>query len=289
MAARAGIDAIAAAPVGAGLQAFAPDARPVGPALVSLRGVGFGYGGRRVLDGIDLELRRGEVLALLGANGSGKSTLLRLMLGARRAETGSVLLLGRRIHDWSQGEIARRLAYVPQSHVPPFPYTVADIVALGRLPWRGRFGAAGVDDRRIVAAAIERLGIGHLAARRYTEISGGERQLALIARAIAQQAGAIVMDEPATALDYGHQWRMLDLVREFAAEGHSFVMSTHTPEHALHAATRVALLAGGRIVADGAPRAVVTPEAIERLYGIRVEAVEAPDRRRAAFFPLAAQ
>ncbi|WP_085316518.1 ABC transporter ATP-binding protein [Derxia lacustris] len=254
--------------------------------LAELRDLRFGYGARPVLDGVNLTLARGEVLALLGANGSGKSTLLRLLLGARKPDAGAVLLHGRPLRDWSRGEVARRLAYVPQSHVPPFPYTVADIVALGRLPWRGRFGAAGAGDRRIVAEAIERLGIGPLAARRYTEISGGERQLALIARAVAQQASAIVMDEPATALDYGHQWRMLDLVRALARDGYSFVMSTHTPEHALHAATRVALLAGGRIVADGAPRDVVTPAGIERLYGIRVAAVAAPDGRRAAFFPL---
>jgi len=254
-------------------------------ALVDLRDVRFGYGARRVLDGVSLSLARGEVLALLGANGSGKSTLLRLLLGACRPDAGTVLLDGQPFARWSRTEVARRLAYVPQSHVPPFPYTVADIVALGRLPWRGRFGAASADDRAIVAASIERLGIGHLAARRYTEISGGERQLALIARALAQQATAIVMDEPATALDYGHQWRLLDLVRELAREGRSFVMSTHTPEHALHVATRVALLEGGRIVADGAPAEVVTPEAIERLYGLRVEAVAAGGRT--AFLPLA--
>ncbi|TCJ11651.1 ABC transporter ATP-binding protein [Parasulfuritortus cantonensis] len=225
---------------------------------------------RPVLAGVSLAVRAGEVVALLGANGGGKSTLLKLLLGLLEPSRGTVRLDGRPLRAWSRRDVARRVAYIPQTQAMPFPYKVRDLVALGRIARRGLFDRLNRTDHAVVDAALARLAIADLAERPYTELSGGQRQLCLIARALAQEAPVIVMDEPATGLDYGNQWRLLALVRELAAEGRAFVQTTHHPEHALGGASRVVMLYGGRVVEDGAPLDVVTPEHVRRLYGLGV-------------------
>lgn len=245
----------------------------------------FSWRRRPVLDGISFCLQPGEVVALLGANGAGKSTLLRLLLGLLQPDAGTVSLAGRPLGSWRQRDIARQLAYVPQVHVTPFPYSVREVVLLGRLPASGLFRSPSRDDHACAEQALAHLGIAHLAARPYSEISGGERQLALIARALAQGARLLVMDEPATGLDYGHQLRLLDRLGALAAEGYGVLMTTHHPDHALQAAHRVLLLRHGRIEADGPPHRVVTSDNIHRLYGVAVAAVQAADGATIAFRP----
>lgn len=266
----------------AGGVAAAPRAR--GGSLAAV-GLGFSRGRRTILDGVDLQLASGEVLALLGPNGAGKSTLLRLLLGLLRPGCGAVLLDGRPLTHYTRRELARRVSYVPQVHVPPFPYTVEQIVALGRLATSGLMRSPGAGDLAVVRELLQRLGIAHLAARAYTEISGGERQLALIGRALAQGADFLVMDEPATGLDYGHQHRLLYRLRELAAAGYGVLFTTHHPEHALLAAERTVLLRDGRLAEAGPTAAVLTQAAIERLYGIRVR-VASDDAGRSCFIPV---
>lgn len=245
----------------------------------------FSWRQRRVLDGASLALNPGEVVSLLGANGAGKSTLLRLLLGLLKPAAGAVTLHGRPLGDWRQRDLARQLAYVPQVHVTPFPYTVREVALLGRLPASGLFRAPTAADHAAADAALQHLAIAHLANRSYTEISGGERQLALIARALAQGARLLVMDEPAAGLDYGHQLRLLERLAILAGEGYGILMTTHHPEHALVASHRVLLMRDGRIEADGPPDAVVTAQNIQRLYGVAVDAVHAADGRPIAFRP----
>lgn len=243
----------------------------------------FAHHGRPVLTGVNLSLGSGEVLALLGANGSGKSTLLRLMLGFVVPDKGLIELNGRSLNLQKRRDIARCVAYVPQMHAPHFPYTVREIAMLGRLPASGFGRAPSAADQDFVDTILQRLQIGHLAERPYTEISGGERQLALIARALAQGARILILDEPMTGLDYGHQLRLLERLRDLAAEGYAILKTTHHPEHALLASNRVALLIQGRIEADGMPADVVTPAAINRLYGVSV--LSRHWGRHTAFFP----
>ncbi|MBG0809355.1 ABC transporter ATP-binding protein [Methylosinus sp. H3A] len=239
-------------------------------------GLHFARGRRTVLDGVTFGLGAGEIVALLGANGAGKSTLFRLLLGFLAAERGEVRLDGAPLSTYSRREIAKRVAYVPQGHVTPFPYTVREVVTLGRLPETGFLRAPRAQDREIVESVIARLGIEWLIDRPYTEISGGERQLALIARALAQGARLLVMDEPATGLDYGYQLRLLRHLSDLAADGHGVLVSTHHPEHAMQVATRIAILHEGRIDADGAPQAVVTAERMRHIYGVDVEVFDDP-------------
>lgn len=256
-------------------------------ASLRARDVHFAFRQRLVLTGANLDLHTGEVVALLGANGAGKSTLLRLLLGLLRPTSGEVRLEERALGRWNRREIARRLAYVPQVHATPFPYTVHEVVLLGRLPAGSLFRAPGREDREMADSVLERLGIAHLATRPYTEISGGERQLTLIARALAQGARLLILDEPATGLDYGHQLRLLERLGRLAGEGYGVLMTTHHPEHALIASTRVLLMRSGRIEADGTPADVVTAATIQQLYGVRVDALHAADGRCVTFRPAA--
>jgi iron complex transport system ATP-binding protein len=235
-----------------------------------LKSLAFGYRGRDVGHGIDLSLAAGEVLALLGPNGAGKTTLFKTMLGLLPVKAGEIRLDGKPLSVWSRRERALRIAYVPQAHAAPFPFTVRDLVLMGRAAHLAAFAVPGTHDRAIADAALESLGIERLADTPCTEISGGERQLALIARALAQEAHIVVMDEPTANLDYGNQMRLIARIRGLAGQGLAIVLSTHNPDHALQAADRVALLKDGALMALGAPRGTLTPDALRTLYGIDV-------------------
>lgn len=234
-----------------------------------------------ILDRVSLCVEAGEIVSLLGVNGAGKSTLLRILLGLLPAQSGEVLLDGVALGKLRRPAIARRVAYVPQSHVASFPYTVEQIVALGRVPHTGLGRALSAHDRHAVRAALTRLDIAGLAARNYMALSGGERQRVLIARALAQEAPILVMDEPLTGLDFGHQLRMLSLLAELAREGYAILQTTHRPDEAIQCATRAVLLQAGRVIANGPPHEVITAAAIGALYDVPVEQL---DIGRSRFF-----
>jgi iron complex transport system ATP-binding protein len=247
--------------------------------ILSATDIRHAYRGAVVLQGASLQLRPGEVVALLGANGAGKSTLLRILLGLLKPGGGEVRLAGRPLADYPRRELARQLAYVPQVHSTPFPYTVRQVVTMGRLPNTGLFAAPGAADFAAVERVMVRLNIDRLAERPYTEISGGERQLALIARALAQGSRLLVMDEPASGLDYGNQITLLELLRSLAAEGYGILKTTHHPDHALAGSDRVAILQNGRIVAQGQPAEVMTASLLSDLYGVAITPTRLPDGR----------
>lgn len=246
--------------------------------------VRFQYGQRDILSDASLSIAAGEIIALLGCNGAGKSTFLRILLGLLAPHAGSVVLDGKALSAYRPRELATRIAYVPQVHVTPFPYTVRDVVLLGRLPANGILHAPSRYDIELVEDMLSRLDIVHLAGRPYTDISGGERQLTLLARALVQGARILIMDEPMNGLDYGRQIRLLERLQHLAADGYAILMTTHHPEHALLAATRVAVLTHGRIDADGPPSDIVTPATIRKLYGVTVRAFHSSEGHT-AFHP----
>lgn len=239
----------------------------------------FARGGARVLDGASIAFGSGDIVALLGVNGAGKSTLLRILLGLLRPDQGIVTLDGRPLSNYSRRQIAARIAYVPQSHVASFPYTVRQVVEMGRLPHAGLALRLRGDDAAFIDQVLARLRIVHLSNRSYMSLSGGERQRVLLARALAQQAPILIMDEPFTGLDYGHQVRLLALMQALAAEGHAILHTTHLPEHALRGATRAVLLERGRVVADGAPDAVITAAAMNAFYDVDVDQIDVGPHR----------
>ncbi|MGI3746967.1 MAG: ABC transporter ATP-binding protein [Janthinobacterium lividum] len=243
------------------------------------RQLSYRVGDRLILDNICLDIKAGDNIALLGANGAGKSTLMRLLLGLLTPHAGEVVIDGQPMRSMKRRTVARQIAYVPQSHVPSFPFSVAHIVGQGLLPIMGLGHAPSRDDKTSVQQALTDLGILHLSERPYTELSGGERQLVLIARAMVQRANIIVLDEPVTGLDYGHQLRLLALLKRLAAQGISILSSTHRPEHALASANRVLVLHDGQLIADGAPHDVIDSALMARLYQVAVEQIDTNGHR----------
>jgi iron complex transport system ATP-binding protein len=237
---------------------------------ITVKGVSFGYTKKTVLRDIDLDIASGEIVTLLGPNGCGKSTLIKLMLGLYRPGQGSIHLDGVDISRLDSKTIARMIAYVPQIHRSSFPYTVMDIVLMGRIPHKTFFFRYSKKDIDIAGDAMGRLSISHLAERPYTELSGGERQLAVVARAIAQGAKTLIMDEPATGLDYGNQLRLLEEIIRLSREGYTFIKSTHSPEHALWVADRAVMIKNGAIMADGKCDHIINSENLFHLYNARV-------------------
>ena len=235
----------------------------------------YAYKGHSVLRGVSLSIKQGELVSLLGKNGAGKTTLLKLLQGFLKPSNGQILLNGMPLAHFSRRELAQHIAYVPQSHIPPFPYLVEEVVMLGRIPYSGTFRAPTQEDKHAVSAALFQLQIHHLAHRAYTELSGGERQLVLIARALAQGARIFIMDEPITGLDYGNQFRLLDTLQMLVSSGFGILMTTHHPEHALRASTQVALLIDGKIDQKDSPESVITPSTIKQLYDVSVETIHA--------------
>ena len=243
--------------------------------VLDLQGLSTGHGRRVVSEAVDLSIDAGEVLCLLGPNGCGKTTLFRTVLGLLPPLAGRVLVEGQPVQHWPRAEFARRVGYVPQAQAGVFAFEALDMVLMGRaarLPLLARPSGA---DRAMALACMERLQISHLAARRYTELSGGERQLVLIARALAQEPALLVMDEPTASLDFGNQIRVLEQIEALSAQGMAMLLSTHQPEHGLRVASRIALLGHGRLLGVGEPRAVATPAALAELYDVSEAAIAA--------------
>lgn len=237
--------------------------------------------GNDVLHGVSLAVDESRILFVLGANGSGKTTLLDCLSGVRTPRSGSIAVDGIRLTDLSVRERARRIGVVPQLHEPVFSYTVGQAVLMGRAPHLGLFARPGREDWEAVVRALDAVGVTGLRDRPYTGISGGERQLVLIARGLAQGAGCLLMDEPAAHLDPHHQHNVLSVVRQLADEGFSFVVTSHHPNNALLYADEVVFLADGSSTTHGAPEVAITEESLRAAYEMEFEIVRGTDGTRA--------
>ena len=244
------------------------------------RDLDIGYRGHVVGRGISLALEPGEVLCLLGPNGAGKTTLFRTLLGLLAPLGGHAYVDDLAVDRLRPIEIARRMAYVPQANVTEFSYRVLDVVLMGRTARLKAFATPGAADERIALAKLADLGIADLAEADFTRISGGQRQLALVARALAQEAPILVMDEPTASLDFGNQMMVLARIRSLAGQGYGVVLSTHDPDHALLVGTRVAIIADGGLRALGTPEEVVTAETLSAIYrtDVRIETTDSGRR-----------
>ncbi|GEM87962.1 ABC transporter ATP-binding protein [Meiothermus granaticius] len=243
--------------------------------MLELSDLTVGHRGRAVLRSINLRLESGQVAVLLGPNGSGKTTLIRTLLGHLPPLWGQVWLGRQPLREWSRVALARTLAYVPQAHQGLFAFTVEEVVLMGRTAHLGVFALPSQADRRIAQAALEQMGIPHLAEKPYTEVSGGERQLALLARALAQEAQVLVLDEPTSNLDFGNQLRVLAQLEALRDQGKAVFLSTHQPEHARRVADQVLLVGEGSVLGQGSPQTWLTPENLGRLYRVEPQHIEA--------------
>ncbi|MGC3954434.1 MAG: ABC transporter ATP-binding protein [Propionicimonas sp.] len=231
-----------------------------------------------VLRDVSFEVSAGEVLMILGANGCGKSTLMRVLLAERRLASGRVTLTGEDVSRLTSRELSRRVAMVFQDHNAPFPFSVIDVVAMGRTPHLPALSSPRAADVELCHEALQTVGMQHLADVPYTQISGGERQLVLIARALAQQTPLIMMDEPTSHLDYRNAAIVIRVANRLATEqGKAIVMITHLPDQAFYYPSKAALMRGGRFFAYGPSREVLTEERLSETYDMRIKVLTAVD------------
>ena len=249
------------------------------------RNLTIGYSDHTVGRGLDVAFKTGEVLALLGPNGGGKTTLLKTLLGLIKAKAGEVWLDGKPLDGYSIRERARVVAYVPQVHIGTFAFTVETVVLMGRTAHGNLFSRPSAHDRDVTQAVLERFGIARLSDRPYTMISGGERQLVLLARALAQEPQFIVLDEPTASLDFGNQGKVMNEIKALAQSGHGVLFTTHDPNHALRAADRAYLLRDGTRITEGPVASVLNQTQLQELYRAPVERLVDPETGAVAFLP----
>ncbi|KAA9002553.1 ABC transporter ATP-binding protein [Affinibrenneria salicis] len=241
--------------------------------LVRFNHATLGYPRRTVIDGVTFDLRREEICCLLGANGCGKTTLIRTLLGLLPPLGGEILLAGKPVGDWSPADRAAVMAWVPQAHDGPFAFQALDMVLMGCSVHMSVFSSPGRRERELARHTLDTLGIGHLEHRVWATLSGGERQLVLIARALVQRPRLLLLDEPAASLDFGHQITLLNTIRQLRARGMTLLMATHHPMHARAVADRVVLIAPPGTVSQGPPETMLSCEALAALYHVQPEEI----------------
>jgi len=248
--------------------------------ILEVESLSYSYGKEPVFENVSFSLRSSEVMCILGPNGSGKSTLLKCIAGIIKPATGSVHVMGEDIASLGAGNIARRIGYVPQQNEVVFPFTVLDFVAMGRTPHIPLFASPGAKDMEIARESLAMVGIADLAERTLGSLSGGQRQMMLIARALAQQPTLLLLDEPTAHLDFGNQVLVLEAVQRLASSGIAIVMNTHMPDHAFLVGSRAAALSDQRLLAVDEVAAVVNSEIMSSVYGVNVAVREIEDIKR---------
>lgn len=253
-----------------------------GGAAFALAGVGYRIGAAEILSDITLEVGFGRVLALVGPNGAGKSSLLTLLTRDARPSAGTIEMEGRPVHEYAARELSRRRAVLLQSNQVAFSFTAREVVEMGRAPWTGLDHG---DDDAVVHDALVSADVLHLAERPFSSLSGGERARVSLARVLAQDTPIIMLDEPTAALDLRHQEDVLQLTRELASLGRAVIVVLHDLSLAAAYADDIAIIAGGRLQARGAPEKVLTQQRIESVYGTAVRVIADPDTGRPVVLP----
>lgn len=238
---------------------------------IEVSNLSFSYGDHQVLNDISFTAEDNQLLSILGPNGVGKSTMFRCILGLQSGYRGKILINGIDIKEINIREMAKLIAYIPQSHYPSFNFSVFDMVLMGTSIQVSAISSPGKKQIEKVQAALERLGIEHLKNRGYTQISGGERQLVLIARALVQDTKVLIMDEPAANLDFGNQVRVMSVIKSLAKDGYTIIQSMHNPEQAFEFSDAVLALKDGKVLSSGISSEIFNKALIQSLYGIDVE------------------
>ncbi len=253
--------------------------------MVKVDHLSFSYGEKDVLREISFEAEEGQLLCVLGSNGVGKSTLFRCILGLLTGYRGEVTVHGTSTRHLSTRQMAKLVAYIPQSTAPAFHYSVEDIVLMGTAASLHPMAVPGKREQELALQSLEKLGIAHLRNRCFHHLSGGERQLVVIARALAQQSKVLMLDEPTASLDFGNQMKVLTVIREIAREGYTVIQTTHNPEHTYLFADQVLALHNGSVLAKGTPQQVITAEIMGKMYGIDVNVTSVYEDRARICLP----
>lgn len=245
---------------------------------LSVKGLSFGYEGDKIVfDGVSLGVEKGEVLCILGANGSGKTTLLKCINRILTPKSGKVFIDDNDIHGLGRSQIARKIGFLPQMHVSAYPYNVRDVAVMGRAPYLSLTSSPSRADYKMAESSLESLGISHLAEKPYTKISGGERQLALLAMVLTQQPEVLLLDEPTSHLDFGNQVKTLRMIKSLSERGYTIVLTSHFPDHAFHLGCRVVVMKDGYIIDEGTADEVVTEENLRKVYGVGIKIIYSDD------------
>lgn len=243
--------------------------------LMEIKNCSFAYENNNLIfEDINFSISSGDIFCILGANGTGKTTLIKCLTGLMNPHSGEIRIDGRDMSSFSQADLAKRIGYIPQIHNSIFPFTVLDVVLMGRSPHLDMFESPSENDYEIALKAITSLNIDYMKDKPYTEISGGEQQLVFIARVLAQEPSILILDEPTSHLDFGNQIRTLNIIKRLASEGLAVIMSSHFPDHAFLSATKVALMNKKKFMAIGKPEEVITTENMKQIYGIDVKVLD---------------
>jgi len=238
-----------------------------------------GYGKRTVINDVSFEIKKGSVCGLIGANGAGKSTLIKCIMGYIRPDEGEIFIDNLPIRQLSESDMAKQVAYVSQSHNIPFAFTVTDMVLMGRTPHLGGIYGPKKEDYEICEREIENVGLSDVKDRLFVNLSGGQQQLVVLARAFAQSAPALILDEPTASLDYRNQMRFWEIIREFAGKGKAVLVSLHDPNHAMWFCDRVIALGNnGKLKAQGNPSSVLTPQLLKEVYDYSIDVSCTPEK-----------
>ena len=248
--------------------------------LFEVKNISFSYNDEQIFSDISFSIGRGEVLCILGPNGTGKTTLIKCLNGLHDIDSGDILINGKNIKKLSFREISKHIGYIPQSHVPSFPFKVVDVVLMGRAPYLNLTDSPKEEDVKIAQEALKTLGIEYLKDKEYTNLSGGERQLVFLARVLCQKPDMLILDEPTSHLDFGNQIKLLEIIDNLAKSGLSIIMSSHFPDHAFLSSTKVAIMKDKRFIDFGTPDDVVTEENLRKAYSIDVKLIEWDDKRK---------
>ena len=248
--------------------------------LFEVNNISFDYDGEEIFSNISFSIDKGDVLCILGPNGTGKTTLIKCLNGLHEINSGEILLNGQNIKKLSFKQISKHIGYIPQAHIPSFPFKVFDVVLMGRAPYLNLTDSPKEEDKKIALDALKTLGIDDLKDKEYTNLSGGERQLVFLARVLCQKPDILILDEPTSHLDFGNQIKLLEIIDNLAKSGLSIIMSSHFPDHAFLSSTKVAIMKDRKFIDFGTPDDVVTEDNLRKAYSIDVRLMELDDERK---------
>ncbi|MEA4956436.1 putative ABC transporter ATP-binding protein [bioreactor metagenome] len=249
--------------------------------ILEIKNASFSYDDEKnVFEDINFSISKGDVLCILGPNGTGKTTLLKSLNGLNHLKEGEVFLKGKSLKSLSFKEIAKIIGYIPQGHIPTFPFSVLDVILMGRSPYLGLTESPGEKDIKIAMNVLKNLNISHMANREYTNLSGGEKQLVFLARVLAQEPDLLILDEPTSHLDFGNQIRFLEIIDALSKKGLTIIMSSHFPDHAFISSNKVAIMKDKHLIDFGTPKNVITEKSLKFLYNIDLELLEISENRK---------
>ncbi|WP_409200082.1 ABC transporter ATP-binding protein [Methanobrevibacter sp. DSM 116169] len=249
--------------------------------LINVDKISFSYKkNENIFEDISFNIGKGEVLCILGPNGTGKTSLLKCLNGLNNVNSGKILIKGEDIKKLSYSKISKSVGYIPQGHTPTFPFTVLDVVLMGRTPYINLTDSPKEEDIKISENALKTLGIYEMKDKEYTNLSGGERQLVFLSRVLAQEPDLLILDEPTSHLDFGNQIKLLEIIEKLSASGLSIIMSSHFPDHAFLSSTKVAIMQNKKFIDYGNPHDVITEKNLKTAYNINIKLLEVEGNRK---------